>query len=101
MRVENRRDQGSRTVWKITFQRYALYVVGIFVLAFGSAAMIQANLGVSSWDVLHIGMTNWTPLSIGTWVQIVGLLMLGDRPGWTGLGPNLEVLSILFWSAFS
>lgn len=101
MRVENRRDQGSRTVWKITFQRYALYVVGIFVLAFGSAAMIQANLGVSSWDVLHISMTNWTPLSIGTWVQIVGLLMLGgsswlDRT-WPQLGSIVNIVLVGFF----
>lgn len=54
----------------------ALFITGLFVLAFGAACMIQANLGVATWDVLHIGLTNMTSLSIGTWVQIVGIFMI-------------------------
>lgn len=101
MGVEHKRNQGDSTGWKIIIQRYALFIVGIFVLAFGAATMIQANLGVASWDVLHIGMTNWTPLSIGTWVQIVGLLMIGgacwlDRT-WPQLGSIVNIVLVGFF----
>lgn len=53
-----------------------LFLAGLFVLALGAACLIQANLGVATWDVLHIGLTHMTSLSIGTWVQIVGILMI-------------------------
>ena len=33
-------------------------------------------IGVGSWDVLHIGLTNTLGLTIGTWSIIVGLIIL-------------------------
>lgn len=38
--------------------------------------MIQSMLGSATWDVLHIGLANLSPLSVGMWVQIVGILMI-------------------------
>ncbi|MBM7870976.1 putative membrane protein YczE [Clostridium pascui] len=37
--------------------------------------MIRASLGVTTWDVLHIGLANLTNLSVGRWVQIVGIIL--------------------------
>lgn len=38
--------------------------------------MLLANLGVSTWDVLHIGVASKLPLSIGTAVIVVGILLI-------------------------
>jgi uncharacterized membrane protein YczE len=56
--------------------KVAIFLCGIFILALGAASLITANLGVASWDVLHIGLAKQSMLSIGTWVQIIGILMV-------------------------
>jgi hypothetical protein len=53
-----------------------VFVAGIFLLAFGVSSAITAGLGVPTWDVLHIGLANKTPFSIGRWVQIIGVCMI-------------------------
>lgn len=53
-----------------------MFLSGIFILALGASALIEANLGVASWDVLHIGLAKRGVLSIGTWVQIIGIAMV-------------------------
>ena len=50
--------------------------VGLVAFAFGEALIIQARLGVMSWDVLHQGLTRHLGLSIGQWSIIVGALVL-------------------------
>lgn len=56
--------------------KVVIFLCGIFILTLGAAALIEANLGVASWDVLHIGLAKRSVLSIGTWVQIIGILMV-------------------------
>ncbi|MCT2537149.1 membrane protein [Aquibacillus koreensis] len=52
------------------------FIIGTFILALGAGMMIHANLGVSTWDVLHIGLADQLSLSVGTSVQIIGLLLI-------------------------
>ncbi len=56
--------------------RVMVFLLGIFVLALGAGTVITANLGAATWDVLHIGLSKITGLSVGRWVQIVGILMV-------------------------
>lgn len=56
--------------------RVIVFVLGIFIMALGAASIIRANLGVATWDVLHIGLSKLTGLSVGRWVQIIGILMV-------------------------
>jgi uncharacterized protein len=60
----------------VLIYKYGLFFIGLFVLAYGAATLIQASLGSATWDVLHIGLANKSSLSIGAWVQIVGVLMV-------------------------
>lgn len=69
----------NNNVTKINFNfliRIIVFIIGIFILALGAATVIRASLGVATWDVLHIGLANLTNLSIGRWVQIVGIIMV-------------------------
>lgn len=68
--------------------RYAVLAAGVTLLGFGISLTIQANLGVSPWTVLHIGISSITGLSVGRITQIVGFflvflgsLILKQRPG--------------------
>lgn len=71
--------------------------VGLVTFAFGEALIIQARLGVMSWDVLHQGLAKHFGLSIGQWSIIVGVLVLllwiplREKPG---LGTVSNVLVI-------
>ncbi|WP_407649336.1 YczE/YyaS/YitT family protein [Brevibacillus composti] len=56
--------------------RYAMFVLGLLVSAFGCVLMIKANLGVSPWDVFHIGLQKTFGLTIGLWTQIVGAIVI-------------------------
>lgn len=50
--------------------------VGLVAFAFGEALIVEANLGVMSWDVLHQGLVRQLGLTIGQWSIIVGLVVL-------------------------
>lgn len=62
--------------------------IGYFVCAIGMVMTINANLGVSPWDVLHQGIGNVTDLTIGKASIILGFIIvlidvfLGQNIGW-------------------
>lgn len=58
------------------FIRYAVFFTGMTILALGIVLCIQARLGVSSWDVLQIGLSYVTPLTIGAANVAVGILLV-------------------------
>ena len=45
--------------------RWLFFVFGLWVMSLGVVLTIRAELGVAPWDVLHIGLAQRTPLSIG------------------------------------
>jgi len=57
-------------------RRLVQLYAGLVTFAFGEALIIQARLGVMSWDVLHQGLTKHLGLTIGQWSIIVGALVL-------------------------
>lgn len=65
-------NDGLRNILNYTI-RVIVFVCGIFILALGAATLITANVGVATWDVLHIGLARISSLSVGRWVQIVGI----------------------------
>ncbi len=56
--------------------RYLTLFFGLFIIGNGIVFTIFADLGVNPWDVLHIGISNQTGVSIGRVIQLVGLLVL-------------------------
>ena len=57
--------------------RWLVFFVGLMTLGLGVALTIKGQrLGVSSWDVLHIGLFKNMGLSIGLWSIIVGIIII-------------------------
>ncbi|MEG2353320.1 MAG: hypothetical protein RSB70_01610 [Clostridium sp.] len=71
--------------------------IGFFTCASASVFMINANLGMSPWDVLHDGVSKLTGITIGNASIIVGVLfvilgvILGEK---LGLGTVLNMIFI-------
>ena len=80
-------------------QRLPRLVAGILVLGVGITLIIQAELGVSPYDVLHQGLADLTGLSFGTVVVLLGLAILvvwfplGQR---FGIGTIINTLTVGF-----
>jgi uncharacterized membrane protein YczE len=61
--------------------------VGLVLYGLSLALLVEAGLGLAPWDVLHEGLATVTTLSIGTWVVVVGVIVLllwiplRERPG--------------------
>lgn len=72
-------------------------LVGLTLCGTAIAMMVEADLGLGPWDVLHQGLATRTRLSIGGAAILVGVLVLAawlplrERPG---LGTVLNVLLI-------
>lgn len=67
--------------------RVAVTTVGLFVFSLGMVLNVRANVGLSPWQALHVGMTLHAPLTLGQASQVVGGVMVvvswlfGVRPG--------------------
>ncbi|MFD1374917.1 YitT family protein [Micrococcus antarcticus] len=75
--------------------RLTTLFLGLTLYAFAMAMMIRAQLGVDPWDVLHLGIANHLPLSLGTIIILVGILVLLawiPLRQWPGLGTIANTL---------
>lgn len=101
MKVENNKKSSLVANPRLTAVKILIFVSGLFILAFGAAAVIEANLGAGSWDVLHIGLAKRSFLSIGAWVQIIGILMILLASGLEWKQPQIgSVLNIILIGYF-
>jgi uncharacterized membrane protein YczE len=61
-------------------------VSGLLAVGIGVALLIRADLGVASWDVLHVALADRSGVSVGTVSLVVGVgavglaAVLGERP---------------------
>lgn len=56
--------------------RYLKLFVGIFICSFGTTIIINANLGLSPWDVFHQGLTNILPVTLGQASILAGIVII-------------------------
>ena len=52
------------------------YIIGLTFLSLGISLMILADLGAGPWDAMYVGLNNHFGLSVGTWIFIVGILLI-------------------------
>ena len=57
--------------------RFVVLVGGLLVFASGIVALLESDLGLSPWDVLHQGLADQTPLSFGAANVVVSIVVLG------------------------
>lgn len=53
------------------------FLLGLFLVSVSVVLMVQAELGPPPWDVLHLGLTNHLPFTLGQVMIGVGLIALG------------------------
>ncbi len=61
---------------KVNVLRFALYIAAMNLIGLGVSYYIIANIGLGSWDVFHKNMADFYGLSVGTWVFIVGFIVI-------------------------
>lgn len=67
--------------------RLPLLVAGLYLYGASLAMMVRGSLGVAPWDVLHVGVARFVPLTLGqtviamSFVVLVLWIPLGERPG--------------------
>lgn len=73
---------------KEIIKRVIRLFLGLFLFAVGIVLTINANLGLSPWDVFHQGITHVFPITMGEASIAVGFVLvildaiLGERLGW-------------------
>jgi uncharacterized membrane protein YczE len=69
-------------------RRVAQMLLALTVYGLADGLLIRAGLGVSSWDVLHQGLSRTFGLQVGGWTAIVGVVVL---LGWIPLHQRLGI----------
>ncbi len=78
-------------------RRFAQLIVGLYLFGASMAFVISAGLGMIPWDVLHSGIISHIPISFGTIVVLLSLVVLlawiplRQKPG---LGTILNALLV-------
>src|SRR6185437_11918255 len=81
-------------------RRLAQLYAGLLLYGISDSMLLLAGLGVDPWDVLHQGLSRRLGLGVGTWVVIVGALVLllwiplRQRPG-LGTLSNVIVVGLV------
>lgn len=57
-------------------RRIIFFVTGLFIISIGVSLTIKANIGTGAWDALNVGLYNKFGLTVGTWVIIVGAIVI-------------------------
>jgi len=58
-------------------RRLANLIGGLVLFGMGIGLMLQSDLGVPPWDVLHQGLARRIGLTVGVWSIIVSMVVLG------------------------
>ena len=67
--------------------RLPLLVAGLYLYGASLAMMVRGSLGVAPWDVLHVGVARYVPLTLGQTVIVLSFVVLllwiplRERPG--------------------
>jgi len=84
---------------KINLWRWTFYLTGMLITSLGITMTIKGqSLGISPWDVLHVGLYQNFGLTIGTWGIITGFFIVVTTAiflrTWPRFGTWLNMVSI-------
>lgn len=92
--------KNSKEIWIKFFSKMPSLFFGFFLFGLAILLALYSDLGMSPWDVFHMGIVNHSILSLGQVSQIVGLciillsIFLGVIPG---IGSVLNMFFIGFF----
>lgn len=87
------------------FYRFLFFFIGLLILTFGVCMTIVADFGAGAWDALNVALTEKVGLTIGSWVMIIGALLIvvntflhKSRPEFLAIGIIIAIgLMIDLW----
>ena len=69
--------QGLRSLWlKNIILRLLILNIGFLFITLGIVMIVNSRLGANSWNVLHVGLSIVTPLSLGQAIQVTSLTLI-------------------------
>jgi uncharacterized membrane protein YczE len=68
--------RGDKLLKKTIIFRAASYFIGLFIISIAISLTIKANLGAGSWDALNVGLSQTIGFTVGTWVILVGIMLI-------------------------
>ena len=87
----------AENTWDLSFRRFAILFVGLFLFGIGESFLIVSNIGNSPWTVLSEGFSKQFDLTIGIATLLISVIVLllwiplKERPGF---GTLLNILLI-------
>jgi uncharacterized protein len=51
-------------------------IIGLLIMGFGISMYMITNVGVGSWDVLHLNLAEYYGLTVGYWIFIMGCIVI-------------------------
>jgi uncharacterized membrane protein YczE len=60
----------------MNMNRFLFYIVGLTILSMGVSLTIKSDMGAGPWDALNVGLSKTFGLTVGSWVIIVGLILI-------------------------
>ena len=57
-------------------KRFLFYVIGLFILTSGVTLTIKSDIGAGAWDALNVGLSHTIGMTVGSWVIIVGIILI-------------------------
>ncbi|TKD68325.1 YczE/YyaS/YitT family protein [Pseudalkalibacillus hwajinpoensis] len=57
-------------------KRFSFYVIGLFILTAGVTLTIKSDIGAGAWDALNVGLSHTIGFTVGSWVIIVGIILI-------------------------
>lgn len=68
--------KNDKNIWLILLFKMPSLFFGFFLFAVAILLTFYSNLGMSPWDVFHMGIVNHSILSLGQTSQLVGLVVV-------------------------
>ncbi|OIJ21307.1 membrane protein [Anaerobacillus alkalidiazotrophicus] len=60
----------------LTIKRFISFMFGLFILSLGVSFTILSRLGAGAWDALSVGLAQLTGFTVGTWVILIGVILI-------------------------
>lgn len=52
------------------------FIIGLFILSLGISFTILSRLGAGAWDALAVGLSDLSGFTVGTWVILIGVILI-------------------------